>query len=145
MKRILVAVASIIFMSFVGYAQQASSERVTDVETSSAYSMLILRKVAVEAELEGILSTQTRDSMDARVKQIELDALDGEIRAIGKTAEADLPKLTSGYGTLVLQRAKLESERQVLLLAHTSDFPGVRLKEVELNLLEHEIAKMMMR
>ena len=143
MNRIFATVALLVFASFAGYAQQTPRESVTDVKTTPAYSLLILRKVAVEAELKKVLSEYTSDYPSVKIRQFELDALNREMEKMAETAESNWPKLTSGYGTLILRKAKLESEMQALLFAYTSDHPNVKLKEVELNLLEYEIAKIM--
>jgi hypothetical protein len=143
MKRIFAAVALLITASFVIYAQDTPHESVNDVKTTSAYSMLILRKVAVEAALRKILSEYTSDYPSAKKKQLELDVLNREMEKMAETQASNLGKLSSGYGTLILQKVKLTSEMQALLLEYTSDYPDVKLKEVELNLLEHEIAKIM--
>lgn len=66
MKRIFAAVALLIIPSFVTYAQDAPRESVIDVKTTSAYSMLILRKVAVEANLQKVLSEYTSDHPSAK-------------------------------------------------------------------------------
>ena len=141
MKRILTAAALIVLASFVIHAQQTPTEAIGDVKTTSAYSMLVLRKVAVEAELKVALESYTSEHPSVQLKQFELDALNREMEKIAETAEANWPKLTSGYGTLILKKVKLESEMQALLLEYTADYPDVKLKEVELNLIEHEIAK----
>ena len=142
MKRIF-AVALLIIASFVTYAQQTPRESASDVKTTSAYGMLILRKLEVETELEKVLSEYTSEHPSAKIKQFELDVLNSEMAKMAETAQSNLVKLTSGYGTLILQKVKLVSEMQALLLEYTSEHPNVKLKEVELNLLEHEIAKLM--
>jgi uncharacterized protein involved in exopolysaccharide biosynthesis len=143
MKRIFAAVVLVIIASFVTYAQQTPCESVRDVKTTPAYSMLILRKVAVEAALQKVLSEYTSDHPSAKARQLELDVLNREMEKMAETEPLNLVKLTSGYGTLILQKVKLASEMQILRREYTSDYPDVKLKEVELNLLEHEIAKIM--
>lgn len=143
MKRIFAVVALIIIASFVSYAQETPHESVSDVKATSAYSMLMLRKVAVEAELEKVLSEYTNEQPKVKIKQFELDALNCEMEKMIETPESNWVKLTSTYGKLILQKVRLKSETQALLLEYTSDYPKVRLKEVELNLLDHEIAKIM--
>jgi len=142
MRQILAAVVLIVLTSFVGYAQQPSDESAPEVKTTSAYSMLVLRKVAVEAELKAALDKYTSEHPSVQSKQFELDAINSEMEKMMETPAANLPKLTSGYGTLILRKVKLESEMKVLQLEYTSDHPTVKLKEVELNLIEHEIVKM---
>jgi len=144
MKRIFAVVALVITASFATHAQQTPGESVSGVKTTSAYSMLIIRKVEVEAELEKVLSEYTGDHPRAKIKQFELDALGVEVARMAETAESNLVRLTPAYGTLILQKVKLASEMQALLFEYTSEHPNVRRKEVELNLLEHEIAKLLM-
>lgn len=143
MKRICAAAALLIIASFATYAQHTPSESVSDAKTTSAYSMLILRKVAVEAALQEVLSENTSNHPSARTKQCELDVINSEMEKMAETAASNLVKLSSGYGTLILHKVKLASEMRALLLEYTSDYPGVKLKRVELSLLEREIAKIM--
>lgn len=142
MRRILTAAGLIVLTSFVVHAQQTPTESFVGVKTTSAYRMLVLRKGTVEAELKQALENYTSDYPGVQARQIELDTLNHEMEKVAETAEANWPKLTSGYGTLLLKKVKLESEMKVLLLEYTADYPDVRLKEVELNLIEHEIIKL---
>ena len=143
MKRIFAAIALLVLASFVTYAQDKPCECVSDVRTTAAYSMLILRKVAVEAALEKVLSENTSEHPSAKSKQIELDVLNNEMEKMSATEASNLVKLSSGYGRLTLQKVKLASELQTLRLQYTSTHPDVKFKKVELKLLEDEIAKIM--
>jgi len=143
MKRILAAIASLVIASLVTYAQGPPGERGSDVKTTLAYSLLILRKVAVEAALQNVLSENTSEHPNAKSMQIELDVLNSELEKMSDTSASNLVKLSSGHGRLILQKVKLTSEVQTLLLEYTSDHPNVKLKKVELNLLQDEIAKIM--
>ena len=143
MKRILAAVALFVIASSGVGAQQAPRESVSDVKTTTAYSMLIIRKVALKTELEKILAEYTSDHPSAKSKRFELDVLNNELGKLAETAESNLAKLTTGYGTLILQKVRLVCERQALLLEYAADHLKVKLNEVELNLLEHEIIKLM--
>lgn len=143
MKRILAAVALSVIASFVTYAQDTPRECVSDVRTTAAYSMLILKKVAVEASLQRVLSENTSQHPSAKSKQIELDVLNSEIEKMSATAASNLAKLSSGYGSLILQKVKLASELQTLRFEYTSSHPNVKWKKVELDLLENEIDEVM--
>jgi hypothetical protein len=141
MERLLTLALLTMLASFVGYSQQQQQPR--NARTTSAYSALTLRKVAVAAELKEILSENTSEYPGAKIRQFELDALDQEMNNMLELAESDLPKLTSGYGTLVLRKVRLESEIRALRLEYTSDYPDLIRKKNELNLLKEEIAKVM--
>ena len=141
MKRLLTLAVLMMLASFVGYSQQ--QQQPLNAKTTSAYCALTLRKVTVEAELKEILSENTSEYPGAKIRQFELDALAQEMNNILEVAASDLPKLTSGYGTLILRKVRLDSEIRVLRLEYTSDYPDLIRKRDELNLLKEEIAKVM--
>lgn len=143
MKQVFAAIAFAVAISSMCYAQQSSSQSPANIKTTSAYGLLVEKKVAVEAELKEVLSKNTSDFPSAKIKQLELNALEDEMKKMRAIAESKIPKLTSGYGMLILRRVALKSEKQALLLEYTSDSPNVKRKEVELNLLEQEIQKIL--
>jgi hypothetical protein len=60
-----------------------------------------------------------------------------------EVTEPKVSKLTSGYGALILRRVSIDTEIQTLLLEVGSDWPGVKEKQRELELLDKEIQKIM--
>jgi len=113
MRRLVLGVALIIFVfSLPAYAQQASVVREQlNPKTTPAYSLLVLRKVKVQAELETLVAEYSSDWPAAKKLQFELDALKGEMKKLAEIDETQIPKLTNGYGTLLLRRASLERKR----------------------------------
>ena len=144
MKQFLAALTLALAFSFAAaYAQQAASQPQTNPNTTPAYSMLILRKVEVGAELEKFLKDYDTEHPRAKRLQFELDALRREMKKMMEFVEPQVSKLTSGYGSLILRRVTLESDIQSLLLEYTSDWPEVKDKQTELQLLDKEIAKVL--
>ena len=144
MKRFLSVLAlAVILSSSAAYAQKISNSPETDPKTTAAYSLLIQRKVKVQAELESLLEEFGSEWPKANTLQFELDALKIEMKKMAEVTERKVSKLTSGYGTLILRRVSLDAEIQTLLLEEGSDWPEVKDKQRELELLDKEIQKVM--
>ena len=144
MSRILSWAALIIFVcSIPAYAQQRNAQVENNPKTTPAYSLLVQRKVKVQAELETLLAEYSSDWPAAKKLQFELDALKAEMKKLADTEEGQIPKLTNGYGTLLLRRAVLESEIQSLSQEQSSDWPDVKQKQRELELLDNELKKLL--
>jgi hypothetical protein len=142
MKRFLSAFAlAVILSSSAAYAQEISNRLQTDPKTTPAYSMLILRKVKAQAELESLLEQYSSEWPKAKSLQFELDALKIEMKKMAEVTDLKVSKMTSGYGTLILRKVSLDAEIQSLLLEEGSDWPEVRDKQRELELLDKEIQK----
>jgi uncharacterized protein involved in exopolysaccharide biosynthesis len=145
MRRLVFGIALIVFaFNLPAHAQQpAAAREQPNPKTTPAYSLLIQRKVKVQAELETILAEYTSDWPAAKKLQFELDALKREMKKIAEIDETQIPKLTSGYGTLILRRASLESEIQSLSEEEGSEWPTLKQKQRELELLDAELKKLM--
>ena len=105
--------------------------------------MLIQKKVKVQAELESLLNEYGSEWPKAKTLQFELDALKVEMKGMAEITEPQVPKLTSGYGTLILRKVSLKTEIQTLSLEWGSDWPAIKDKERELELLNKELQKVM--
>jgi len=145
MSKRLSLVALIIFVSGIAtYSQQLSAPRAeTNARTTAAYSLLVQRKVKVQAELETLVKEYSSEWPPARTLQFELDALKAEMKKLVEIDEAQIPKLTNGYGTLLLRRAALQSEIQSLSAEEGPEWPTVKQKQRELELLDIELKKIM--
>lgn len=144
MKRFLSAFGlAVIISSSAAHAQKISNKPQNDPKTTPAYSMLIQRKVKVQAELESLLEEYGSEWPRAKTLQFELDALKSEKRKMAAATEPKVSKLTTGYGSLILQKVALDAEIQTLLLEEGSDWPEVKDKQRELELLDKEIQKVM--
>lgn len=144
MKRFLSACTlAVILSASAAYAQKTSDNPQIDPRTTPAYSMLIQRKVKVQAQLEALLEQYSSEWPQAKTLQFEVDALKIEMKKMVEVIEPKVSKLTSGYGTLILRKVSLESEIQTLLLEEGSDWPAVKERQRELELLDKELQKIM--
>jgi hypothetical protein len=133
----------VIISSSTAYAQKISNGPPPDPRTTPAYSMLIQKKVKVQAELERLLEEYGSEWPKAKTLQFEFDALRIEMKRMAEVTEPQVPKLTSGYGTLILRKVSLSTEIQTLSLEWGSDWPAIKDRQRELELLDKEIQKVM--
>lgn len=138
MKRVIVVIALLFAVSVAGYAQQKQNELITEVKSTPAYRILVEKSSLAETKLK--LSEHAGKYAEARIWQFEFEALEGEMQRLALMSESNLPKLTETYGLLVSRRAKLIAERREILLSYAAGHPQLRLNEIELNLIEHDIA-----
>lgn len=144
MKRTLSAFALVLFLGAPAlYAQKVSNSAPIDSKTTPAYAMLLQRKVKVQAQLESLLDEYGSEWPEAKTLQFEFDSLKSELKKMAAVSELQVSKLTSGYGALILRRVSLDAEIQSLLLEEGSEWPGVKTKQRELELLDKEIKKQM--
>lgn len=138
----LVLVLAFAFLPAAGLAQKAPvSEQ--NPKTTQAYSMLIQHKAKVQAELESLLNEYGSDWPKAKKLQFELDTLKSEMKKMAEVEESKVIKLTSGFGSLVLRRIALATEVHMLLEEESSEWPPLKEKQRELELLDKEIQKLM--
>lgn len=141
MKRLFAALALTIAAAFVAAASvpQSAGEFTNDPKTTPAYSVLVLHKAAIEADLADLSSKLTNDSMGVRAKRFELDAISREMERMRSVAHESVPKLSNAYGNLILSKVALEVELNGLLNNYTPEYPDVKRKRAELAALEREI------
>jgi uncharacterized protein involved in exopolysaccharide biosynthesis len=145
MRRLFAALALTLAASFVadGFAPQPSGGFNNDPKATPAYSVLVLRKAAVEAELKDLSSRLTDGSLGVRAKRFELGAISREMERMQSVARESVPKLSNAFGNLILSKVALEVELNGLLNNYTPEYPGVKKKRVELAALEREIENLL--
>jgi hypothetical protein len=145
MKKFLAALTLIVTSSYAvfGQAPQASDTSAVYPKTTPAYGVLILKKVAVEADLEDLRSKLTSDSQEFKTKRFELMAIGLEMERMQGLERAVLPKLTTTYGNLILRKVALEVELNDLRSSITPEHPDFRKRRTELDTLEREINDML--
>lgn len=143
MKRLLLLLVLAFAFSPVAVRAQKVSDSEKDPRTTQAYSLLIQRKVKVQAELENLLSEFSSEYPSAKRLDFELDTLKSEMKKMLEVDESKLSRLTPGYGGLVLRRVALATDVHMLLEAEGPEWPTVKEKQRELDLLDKEIQKVM--
>jgi hypothetical protein len=139
---VLVLLLALGFFPAAVLAQKVSQSE-QNPKTTQAYSMLIQQKVKVQAELENLLSEYSSDWPTAKRKQFELDTIKTEMKKMAEVEESKVIKLTPGYGGLVLRGIALATEVHMLLEEEGSEWPTLKQKQRELELLDKEIQKVM--
>ncbi len=143
MKRFtLVLVLAFAFLPAAALAQKASDPP-QDPKTTQAYSLLIQQKVKIQAELERLLSEYDSSWPATKRLDFEFNAIKSEMKKMVEVEESKIIKLTPGYGGLVLRRASLAADIQLLSEEKTLDWPPLKQKQRELELLDKEIQKVM--
>ena len=134
----LVALSSAVF------AQKVSpNQPEVDPRTSQAYSLLIQRKVKLQAKLESMLEQYSSEWPPVKQLQFEFDALKAEMKTMAALDESKVSKLTPGYGGLILRKVSLRGEIDALLQEHSWEWPITKERQRELELLEKEIQRLM--
>jgi hypothetical protein len=123
--------------------QKAAITQEIDPRTTPAYSMLIERRVKVQAELETLLNEYSSEWPPAKKLQAELDALKIEMKKMSETEQPLIPKLTSGVGALILRKATLITEIKMMAEERESEWPEAKEKQRELELLNKQIEKIL--
>ena len=143
MKRLLLILVFTFAFSPAGIVAQKASDSAQDPKTTEAYSLLIQRKVKVQAELESLLSEYGPEWPTTKRLDFELGALKSEMKKMAEVEEARVIKLTAGYGGLVLRRIVLATDIKMLMEDQTSEWPPLKQKQRELELLDKEIQRVM--
>jgi uncharacterized protein involved in exopolysaccharide biosynthesis len=142
MRRILAALALTVIASSAHAAharQQYAGGVPCDPKATPAYAALVLRKAAVEAELESLSGMFTDEHPGVGSKRFELNAVRFELEKLQATESSRVPKLSDAYGRLVLRKVAVEAGLNDLLGSFTPRHPEVLKKRAELLALEREL------
>jgi hypothetical protein len=143
MKRLPLVLVLVLAFFPAATSAQKIAEPEQNPKTTQAYSMLILEKVKLQAELESLLSEYSSVWPKSKRVQFELDTLESEMKKMAEIEESKVIKLTAGYGSLVLRRIALATDAHVLLEEEGPEWPTLKQKQRELELLDKEIQKLM--
>jgi uncharacterized protein involved in exopolysaccharide biosynthesis len=145
MKKFLAVLAITIAASYVaaGFTGQTADGQSNAAKATPAYEVLVLRQVAVEAELADLSSKFTGSSLTVEARRFELSTIAREMWSMRKIESANVPKLSGVYGNLILRKVALEVELDGLLRSYTPQHPDVNKKRVELDALQRELRKML--
>jgi uncharacterized protein involved in exopolysaccharide biosynthesis len=142
MKTLIIAIAFALSAGVaVGYQPQTVLSSAP--ETTPAYGVLVLRKAAVEAEFANLSETVTSTHPSIVSKRFELRVLAREMNKLRAIDASRVPKLSSTFGSLILNKVALEVELNELRGNFTSSHPDVKKKRLELAVLEREIEKLL--
>ena len=98
----------------------------TDVSATPAFAEVLLRKVELEAELEGLLIEYTDEFPRVVNLKHEVGLLNTEIENLRKVPAEQAGKLTLALGKLLVKRAELSTDLWVLLKTYKEEHPDVK-------------------
>jgi len=145
MKKLLAVLVVTIAASYVaaGFTRQTAAGQSNAAKATPAYEVLVLRKVAVAAELADLSSRFTGSSPAVEAKRFELNTIARELQSMQRIESDEVSKLSRGYGNLILRKVALEVELDGLLRSYTPQHPDVEKKRVELDALQRELREML--
>ena len=139
---LLVLVLAFAFFPAAALAQKVS-EPEQNPKTTQAYSMLIQQKVKLQAELENLLSEYTSDWPKSKKVQFELDTLKSEMKKMAEVEESKVSKLTPVSEVWFYAESFWPPKYTCFRKKRGSDWPPLKQKQRELELLDKEIQKLM--
>lgn len=98
----------------------------SDVSATPAFAEVLLRKVELEAELEGLLIEYTDEFPRVVNLKHEVGLLNTEIDGLRKVPAEQSGKLTLALGKLLVKRAELSTDLWVLLKTYKEEHPDVK-------------------
>lgn len=118
---------------FVG-AQTKPGAEVGPIRASAAYSVVMLRKTEIEADLVSFVEDYTEENPRVVDARFELASINKEIDRIFTILPTETQRLTESTGKLILRKAELETEMNRLLRSYKADHPQVKriAKKVEI-------------
>lgn len=104
----------------------AAAVAAADVSATPAFAEVLLRKVELEAELEGLLIEYTDEFPRVVNLKHEVGLLNAEIEGLRKVPAEQSGKLTLALGKLLVKRAELSTDLWVLLKTYKEEHPDVK-------------------
>lgn len=138
-----VSLLALALLVTTAYGQQSATPAPNEFRATPAYCMLVERHVKVQAKLESTLAEYSGKWPAAKQLQAEFDALNLEMKRIGEMDPSMMPRLTSGIGSLILRKTALIGEIRILLEEESAQWPPLKEKQRELELLNKEIEKIL--
>ena len=142
MERIVLPAICLLFLTAFTpiYGQKVKNRVVNPARFSPAHGELILRKVAVEAEIFDLRQKFTEESLPVIRKIRELQIIKREMKTMAATKKFALPGLNETYGKLVLEKVSTETNFFNLRDSLTDDNPQIKTARYKLQLIKQELA-----
>ncbi len=132
LKHVAAALAIMISGAAAGISAQSTDVRSPaavepySIRTSAAYTVVLMRKAELEADLATYLDDYTESNPKVVDTRFELDQLNRDIDKLFATKPTETAKLTESLGKMVVRKAALAAEYNRLLLTYTPEHPLVK-------------------
>lgn len=145
-KKIIVAAVLLTLFAVSGFSQtksQPTVSAVSSVKSSPAYAEILLRKTELTAEYESLLVEYTEEFPKVAELRAELMFLQKDLDRILAVAAADVPKLTTALGKLIVRKAELEKDLWKLQKDYKDDHPDVKTAKRKVQIFESAIREIL--
>lgn len=109
------------------------------VKSTAAYTEVLLRRTELEAELEELLVSYTREFPAVRSVQLQIDLLNTELMKLFEVKTEEKEKLTSALGRLIVRKVELEKDLANLKRQYGEEHPNVKKAERKVLVFESAI------
>lgn len=107
-------------------AQTSQSAEVGPIRSSAAFSVVLLRKTEIEADLISFVEDYTDENPRVIDARFELASINKEVDRMFTISPSETQRLTESTGKLILRKAELETEKNRLLRTYKPDHPQVK-------------------
>jgi uncharacterized protein involved in exopolysaccharide biosynthesis len=116
---------------------------VNSIKSSPAYAEILLRKTELTAELESLLVEYTEEFSRVVELRAELGFLQKDLNRILAVSAADIPKLTTALGKLIVRKAELETDVWKLQKSYKDDHPDLKTAIRKVQIFEAAIKEIL--
>lgn len=141
MIKALIVITIVLVQSgtIIGSESQGLRDLSTEKVTTSAYELLVFRKVAVEAELAEMSETLSSKHPSIARKRFELRVIMSELEKLLAVKAFCAGGLSVNFARLILHKVAVQVELENLRQKLTSQHPEIKKKQFELAALVREI------
>ena len=146
LKLIIASVAIIFGMVSAAHAQvkpKPGPVSGTQVKASAAYSEVLLHRAELTAELESLLVEYTDDYPKVKALRTELRFLGKEIDRLFAVPPAEVGKLSTALGKLMIRKVQSQTELWNLQQTYKDDHPDVKTAQKKIEVFESAIKEIL--
>lgn len=130
MKKAFLILTIILAFSAVVFSQtkpvQKSAADLQTIKNTPAYAEVLLKKVALEADIEDLLVVYTEDFPKVKELRFKLDLTNKALEKILAVKPSDASKLSEALGKLIVQKIEYEAELAGLRKEYSDDYADVK-------------------
>ncbi len=138
--KIILTFLLLVFSSQLALAQKAEDKKQT-IKSSPAYAELLLRKVELESEVEGLLVTYKEDYPKVKEANHELGLIQKDLEKL--LTQTDAGKLSLALGKLMVRKNELETDYWALQTRLGDEHPDVKRAKKRILSFENAIKEIL--
>lgn len=135
---IIVVLLTVVFVN----AQAKPAKNMPDnsiIKNTPAYAEVLLKKVALEAEIEDLLVAYTEDFPKVKELRFKLDLLNKSLEKVLSVKPSEAGKLSAALGKLIVQKIEYEAELAALRKEYEDDYPDVKRAKRKVEVYQNAI------